>query len=175
MRPQTALLARPHPAIVDAMREVVTACGLTPRALSSREELLQWPAAEVALIVVSTSVHSAVQESFEDIIRSARRAHPKAPLVIATVVDADHARKLLAEMLVLYRIEGRLHTAAELTGGTQMRGGEHDILLVNRRELEQSGSRALVLEALSRLVDLPTASYSGARRAVEARGDDLRG
>ncbi|MFP5383580.1 MAG: hypothetical protein ACLGHG_05885 [Gammaproteobacteria bacterium] len=153
MRPQTALLARPHPAIVDTMREAVTACGLTPHALSSREELLQWPPADVALIVVSTSVHSAVQESFEDTIRAARRAHPKAPLVIATVVEPDHARKVLGEMLVLYRIEGRLRTAAELAVGTHEHSEDHDILLVNRQELEQADSRVRVVNAMARLVD----------------------
>lgn len=92
-----------------------------------------------------------------------------------TVVDADHARKLPAEMLVWYRIKGQLRTAAELAGGTHGHCDDHDILLVNRSELEQSGSRALVVKLLSRLVDQPMASYSGARMAVEAREDDLRG
>lgn len=152
MRPQTALLARPHPTIVDAMQDVVTACGLTPRPLSSRDELLQWPPTDVALIVVSTSVHSAVQESFEDIIRTARRAHPAVPLVIATVVDAEHARRLLGDMLVLYRIEGRLGTAEDFAAGQPGPRDGHDILLVNRHELAQVDSRKRVVSAISRLI-----------------------
>lgn len=157
MNRSTALLARPHPVIVDAMRDVLIASGLEPRALSSREELLRWPAEDVALVVVSTSVHSTVQASFEDIIRQVSNVFPSAALVIGTAVDPEHARGLLADMLALYRIEGRLRTARELAERRIDPADGRDILLVSRQELAQADGRATVVGAVSRLLAAPEA------------------
>lgn len=165
MRPRTALLARPHPVIVDAMRDVVVASGLEPHALSSREQLVQWPSAEVALIVVSTSVHSTVQASFEDIIRIAQHVHPTAALVIGTVVETEHARSLLTDMLAHYRVEGRLCTSAELASSDAHDVGRN-ILLVSRRELERSEGRFAVVSAIRRLVDSLAAPDDWSRHAL---------
>lgn len=152
MNQTTALLARPHPVIVDAMRDVLIASGLAPQALTSRDELLRWPAEDVALVVVSTSVHSTVKASFEDVIRAARERFPSAVLVIGTVVEAERARELLSDMLPLYHVEGRLHTAQELGDAGQAVPGGGDMLVVNSRELAEEAGRSLVMQAIARLL-----------------------
>lgn len=152
MNPSTVLLARPHPAIVDSMSTFLSEAGYQPKALSSLKELRAWPGQELAAIVVSTSVASTAQGSFEDTVRAAIRAHPGVALVFATVVDAGHARTLLSETLAAYGLPVCIQTVDDMPEAGAHRGQGSRVLLLNRRDLEGEAARRRAAAALEVLV-----------------------
>lgn len=153
MNPATVLLARPHPAIVANMSTFLSEAGYQPKALSSLDELRAWPGQELAAIVVSTSVASTAQGSFEDTVRAAVRTHPDVALVFATVVDAGHARVLLSGTLAAYGLPVRIHTVDDITASGIRSGPGSCVLLLNRRDIEGEVARGQAAIALKALVN----------------------
>lgn len=136
MDPSTVLLARPHPSIVGSMSRFLSDAGYEPRPLTSLEEMADWDAAGVAAVVVSTSVTSAIQGSFEQVVRQAVRLLPGVPLVFATVVEPIHARRVLSETLDAHGIPVLIHIVGEGRQLPAVSERQTLALLISRQDLD---------------------------------------
>ena len=153
MAPSTVLLARPHPSIVGAMSRFLANAGYVPRSLTSLDELAKWNPKDVAAIVVSTSVSSAVQGSFDEVVRQAVTRLPGVPLVFATVVEAEHARRVLSDTLDARGIPVCIHTVGEQSRPASGPENGPAALLLNRHDLEDEAHHRRAAAAFEALMD----------------------
>lgn len=93
------LLARPHPLIVDHMRDFLTANGFLPTTLEDMDALSALAGSQPAGIVVSTSaVVSDSKLLFRDVLKLVRSLFPETPILIPTLVSAEKLQQTFSDL-----------------------------------------------------------------------------
>lgn len=96
------ILARPHPLIVDHMRDFLSANGYLSTMLDDLAELHSLAASRPAGIVVSTSaVVSDSKMLFRDVLNLVRSLFPATPMLIPTLVPVDRLRQTFSDLNLL--------------------------------------------------------------------------
>lgn len=158
MDPSTVLLARPHPSIMESMSRFLSDAGYEPQPLASLEDMDGWNPARVAAVVVSTSVASAVQGSFEQVVRQALRSLPGVPLVFATAVEPNHARRVLSDTLDAHGMRVLIHTVEDGRALPAVSKSQTLALLINRHDLDDEAHCRRAATAFEALLDRRIAS-----------------
>lgn len=120
------LLARPHPLIVEHMRDFLTANGYLPTTLEDMDALSALAGTQPAGIVVSTSaVVSDSKMLFRDVLKMVRTLFPHTPILIPTLVSAEKLQQTFSDLNML-SVEACTPAHADL--------GSRDCLLVAQRD-----------------------------------------
>lgn len=121
------VLARPHPFIRKPMTELLAKLGYTP--------VTELASGKPAGVIISSSVTSE-GGSFQDVLKTVRKTWADAPLIVATLLKPDMARKSLGKEL------------AEVFPGKKIgfpsEGKSGDILIVGPDDLKLPATEKLI-------------------------------
>ncbi len=91
------ILGRPHPMIVESMKEFMERNGYEPFAISKIQDLKNIPhTGKVHGAVISTAVKSVVKESYIEVFQEIRKLYPDLPVLFATIGNAESMAKILS-------------------------------------------------------------------------------
>ena len=86
------LLARPSSLIVKDMRHLISSTGLEPKPMRSLQEFENYNEADVAGIVISTALSSAVKDKYWDVIIKSMEHFPKKPIFLASYSSVKNTK-----------------------------------------------------------------------------------
>ncbi|MDP2270112.1 MAG: hypothetical protein Q8N23_09895 [Archangium sp.] len=106
------LLARPNDFLVYDMSAWLRSLGLEPVRLSKLSELTAHPVTEIAGLVLSSAVTSAIPESLGAAMGAVRKVFPRKPVLISGLARLESARVGLARELEGATLKGPAEPAA---------------------------------------------------------------
>src|SRR5438552_2276016 len=108
------ILGRPHPMIVESMKEFMKRNGYEPFPLSKIGDLKNIPhTGKIHGAVISTAVESVVKESYIEVFQEIRKLYPEIPVLFATIGKVEGMAKILSMTLSKIVPDSILHIAAQ--------------------------------------------------------------
>ena len=150
MTAKKILIARPNVLIVEEMTRAIRDCGLEPVRISHIDEINNIKTAEIAGAVVSTAVNSAVAASFESVITALRTQHPGIPLLLATLIRADKATRLIDQQLKRQHLQYQLHILSECPEGASF-DATREMVILQKEDLTDDRKRVSTLQVMRSL------------------------
>jgi hypothetical protein len=131
---KSVLLARPHPLIVEHMREFVERLGFQPVPIAAVDEIAKTPSRGLAGVVISTTVKSVVTATYAEVLHIVRTHHPNVPVLFATLADPRSIAANL-EALVQRMGAGRVALTREIATDDRQLGHRDYYLLATKAEI----------------------------------------
>lgn len=145
----TALIARPHPFIVSAMKPFLEEIGFATLKLDRISELAaQAPRATGA--VISLALSSPIPESAEEVFSQLRRVSPRMPVLFASMLDVNQASGALEQIAKHHGFPASVMSANSPSTAWTSLGKQETFLYLSKEDLEVKDRRAILAQMVRR-------------------------
>lgn len=145
----TALIARPHPFIVSAMKPFLEEIGFATAKLDRIGELAaQAPRATGA--VISLALSSPIPESAEEVFSQLRRISSRMPVLFASMLDVGQAAGALEHIAKQHGFPANVMSAKSPPTAWTALGKQETFLYLSKEDLEAQDRRAILAQMVRR-------------------------
>ncbi len=143
------LLARPSSLIVNDMKKLMTATGMTPTPLKSLEHLVNYEESEIGGIVISTALSSPVKEKYWEVISKVIERFPSRPIFLASYASVKSTQITASARFKEFSIARNL-TCLDMVDDRF--NSSQDVLILTQSEISDDSRFDKILMIIKRIL-----------------------
>lgn len=147
--PNTALIARPHPFIVSAMKPFLEEIGYAVTKLDRLSELPAQARGSTG-VIISLALSSPIPESAEEVFAQLRRLSPRTPVLFASMLGVDQAASALEKIARQHGFAAAVMSAKSPSAEWSSLGKQETFLYLSKEDLEAQDRRAILSQMVRR-------------------------
>ncbi len=142
------LVARPNAFILKNMKQLLHDCEKQPIVLQQFEELDDLKNAKFSGIVISTAVSSSLNASFESVLESVLKNFKGVPILLATLLDSEKAKRSLQLLLKKLESDHELVSVSEVIKNEV--SPRDKLLIIEKKNISDANSYNQVVDVVNK-------------------------